>query len=239
MRNCDSKGPLVVYISKMVPAEGNRFIAFGRVFSGTAYTGQKIRILGSDFKHGTKEGVHEKSIQRTALMMGRNIENVPSVPCGNTIGLGWLDNFIQKTATITDHPAAYPIRSMKYSVSPVVRVAVSPKNAADLPKLVQGLQKLSNSDPLVLCTKEETGELIVAGCGELHVEICLKDLEELYAACPLNKSNPVVSYKETVTSESSEQCLVKTQNKLNRMYASCEPISEDLQKALEKSEITM
>lgn len=195
MRNCDPKGPLVVYISKMVPAEGNRFLAFGRVFSGTVAAGQKIRILGSDFKPGTKEGVYEKSIQRTALMMGRNVESVPDVPCGNTVGLGWLDNYIHKTATITDHPDAYPIRSMKYSVSPVVRVAVSTKKPADLPKLVLGLEKLSNSDPLVLCTKEETGELIVAGCGELHVEICLKDLEEKFACCPLIKSNPVVSYK--------------------------------------------
>jgi len=239
MRNCDPKGPLVVYISKMVPADGTRFLAFGRVFSGTVSTGQKIRILTADYKPGTKEGLCEKSIQRTALMMGRNVESVPDVPCGNTVGIGWLDSFIHKTATLTDHPEAYPIRSMKYSVSPVVRVAVSTKKPADLPKLVQGLQKLSNSDPLVLCTKEETGELIVAGCGELHVEICLKDLEEIYACCPLIKSNPVVSYKETVTSNSSDQCLVKTQNKLNRVYASCEPISKNLQKALEKGEITM
>jgi len=79
----------------------------------------------------------------------------------------------------------------------------------------------------------------VAGCGELHVEICLKDLEEIYAACPLIKSNPVVSYKETVTSSTHDQYMVKTQNKLNRVYASCEPISKELQKALEKGEVTM
>ena len=57
---------------------------------------------------------------------------------------------------------------MKYSVSPVVRVAVSVKNANDLPKLVEGLKKLSKSDPLVLCLTEESGEHVIAGCGELH-----------------------------------------------------------------------
>jgi len=57
-----------------------------------------------------------------------------------------------------------------------VRVAVKPKNAADLPKLVEGLKKLSKSDPLVICSTEETGEHIIAGCGELHIEICLHDL---------------------------------------------------------------
>lgn len=58
---------------------------------------------------------------------------------------------------------------MRYSVSPVVRVAVRPQNAADLPKLVDGIKKLSKSDPLVVCSLEETGENIIAGCGELHV----------------------------------------------------------------------
>jgi elongation factor 2 len=70
-----------------------------------------------------------------------------------------------KTGAISDYADAHPIRSMKYSVSPVVRVAVAPKNPADLPKLVNGLNKLSKSDPLVVCTIEETGENIIAGCG--------------------------------------------------------------------------
>jgi len=88
---------------------------------------------------------------------------------------------------------------MKYSVSPVVRVAVDVKNATDLPKLVEGLRKLAKADNLVQCLTEDAGEHIVAGCGELHVEICLKDLEEDYAKCPIKRGDPVVSYKETVT----------------------------------------
>jgi elongation factor 2 len=62
-----------------------------------------------------------------------------------------------KTGTITTHPDAHIIRSMKYSVSPVVRVAVNVKDASDLPKLVDGMKKLSKSDPLVLCFTEESG----------------------------------------------------------------------------------
>jgi len=107
---------------------------------------------------------------------------------------------------------------MKYSVSPVVRVAVDVKNASDLPKLVEGLKKLSKSDPLVVCTTEETGEHVIAGCGELHVEICLKDLEEDYAKCEIKKGDPVVTYKETVTEESSQMCLSKSPNKHNRLF---------------------
>ena len=66
------------------------------------------------------------------------------------------------------------MRVMKFSVSPVVRVAVEPKNPADLPKLVEGLKRLAKSDPMVQCIIEESGEHIIAGAGELHLEICLK-----------------------------------------------------------------
>ena len=77
------------------------------------------------------------------------------------------------------------LQTMKFSVSPVVRVAVEAKNPADLPKLVEGLKRLAKSDPMVQCTIEESGEHIVAGAGELHLEICLKDLEEDHACIPL------------------------------------------------------
>lgn len=136
-------------------------------------------------------------------MMASKVESVPEVPCGNTVGLVGIDDYIMKQATLSDYDQAHCIRVMKYSVSPVVRVAVDVKNPSDLPKLVAGLRKLAKSDPLVVCTTEESGEHIIAGCGELHVEICLKDLEEEYAKCELKKGNPVVSYRETVSDESS------------------------------------
>ncbi len=127
---------------------------------------------------------------------------------------------------------------MKYSVSPVVRVAVEPKYASDLPKLVEGLKKLSKSDPLVLCFTEESGEHIIAGCGELHVEICLNDLVNEYAKCEIKKSDPVVTYKETVTAVSSQQCLAKSPNKHNRVYMQAEPLGDELSDAIEADKIT-
>jgi elongation factor 2 len=81
--------------------------------------------------------------------------------------------------------------------------------------LVEGLKKLSKSDSLVLCITEESGEHIIAGCGELYLEICLKDLEEEYAKCDIIKGDPFVTYKETVTEESSDMCLSKSPNKHN------------------------
>jgi len=92
MKACDPKGPLMMFVSKMVPTtDRGRFFAFGRVFSGTIATGQKVRIMGSNYQPGKKEDLNEKAIQRTVLMMGRTVEYIPDVPCGNTVGLVGVD----------------------------------------------------------------------------------------------------------------------------------------------------
>jgi len=225
---------LVMYVSKMVPtADKGRFFAFGRVFSGTITAGMKVRILGPNFEHGKKEDLIVKNIQRIVIMMGRKTEPMDSVPVGNTCALIGVDQFITKTGTLTTDEESYPLITMKFSVSPVVRVAVEPKNPADLPKLVEGLKRLSKSDPLVQCTIEESGEHIVAGAGELHLEICIKDLqEEFMGGAPIIVSEPVVSFRETVTTESNQICLSKSPNKHNRLYVTAVPFAEGLPRLL-------
>merc|ERR1711988_547009 len=234
IRACDKDKGLMMYVSKMIPtSDKGRFYAFGRVFAGTIATGQKVRIQGPHYKPGGKEDLNVKSIQRTVLMMGWSVEQIADVPCGNTVALVGVDQYILKSGTITTLESAHNIADMKYSVSPVVKVAVKVKDGKDLPKLVEGLKKLSKSDPLVVCTTEESGEHVIAGCGELHVEICLKDLREEYAQCDFIMSDPVVSYRETVGGNSSQTCLAKSPNKHNRLYIVAEPLDEDLSKAIE------
>jgi len=234
IRTCDPKGELMMYVSKMVPtSDKGRFYAFGRVFSGTIATGQKVRIQGMHYKPGSKEDLNIKNIQRTVLMMGRSTDQIADVPCGNTVALVGVDQYILKSGTLTTIEDAHNITQMKYSVSPVVKVAVKPKDGKDLPKLVEGLKKLSKSDPLVICTTEESGEHVIAGCGELHVEICLKDLREEYAQCDFIMSDPVVSYRETVTDTSSQTCLAKSPNKHNRLYVVAEPMIDELCQSIE------
>jgi len=232
MKNCDQTGPLMLYISKMVPtADKGRFFAFGRIFAGKVRAGQKCRIMGNNYVPGKKLDLYEdKPIQRTVLMMGRYQEAVEDMPAGNVCGLVGVDKFIIKTATITDDGEnPFPLRDMKYSVSPVVRVAVEVKNPADLPKLVEGLKRLAKSDPLVVCCIEESGEHVVAGAGELHLEICLKDLQEDFmGGAPLKISEPVVSFRETVSDVSKEQCLSKSPNKHNRLFCKGAPLTEEL-----------
>merc|ERR1711990_1420179 len=239
IKACDPNGPLMMYVSKMVPtSDKGRFYAFGRVFSGKIATGQKCRIMGPNFIPGKKEDLYEKSIQRTILMMGRYIEAIEDVPCGNICGLVGVDQFLVKAGTITTFKEAHNMKVMKFSVSPVVRVAVEPKNAADLPKLVEGLKRLAKSDPMVQCMIEESGEHIIAGAGELHLEICLKDLEEDHAQIPLKKSDPVVSYRETVTEESDIMCLSKSPNKHNRLFMRACPMPDGLAEDIDNGEVS-
>jgi len=239
MKTCDEKGPLMMYVSKMVPtSDRGRFYAFGRVFGGTVKTGQKVRIMGPNYIPGKKDDLYLKNIQRTILMMGKYIEQIESVPSGNICGLVGVDAYLVKGGTITTFDKAHNMKVMKFSVSPVVRVAVECKNSSDLPKLVEGLKRLAKSDPLCLCTIEESGEHIVAGAGELHLEICLKDLEEDHAGVPIRKSDPVVSYRETVLEESDRMCLSKSPNKHNRLFLKGAPLPDGLAEAIDNGDVT-
>jgi elongation factor 2 len=241
IRNCDPNGPLVLYVSKMIPtSDKGRFYAFGRVFSGKISTGHKVRVMGANFVPGCKKDLFIKSVQRTVLCMGRRQDAVDDVPCGNTVALVGLDQYISKTATVTDADAedCFPLKAMKFSVSPVVRVAVECKMASDLPKLVEGLKRLSRSDPMVQCTIEETGEHIIAGAGELHLEICLKDLqEEFMGGAEIKVSPPIVSFRETVSVQSDHIVMSKSPNKHNRLYFKAAPLEEGLAEAIDDFKI--
>lgn len=235
IRNCDVDGPLVMYISKMVPtSDKGRFYAFGRVFAGKVATGQKVRMLGPNYVPGKKTDLWVKNIQRTVIMMGRYVEQTPDIPAGNTCALVGVDQYLLKSGTITTSESGHTIRTMKFSVSPVVRVAVEPMTAADLPKLVEGMKRLAKSDPMVLCYTEESGEHIIAGAGELHLEICLKDLQEEFMGTSVKISTPVVSYRETITAESEKTCLSKSPNKHNRLFCVGVPLGDELTQEIDE-----
>jgi len=247
VRKCDPEGPMSMYISKMVPtSEKGRFYAFGRVFSGVIKTGQEVRILGPDYEHGKKRDLTIKKVQRTLLMMGRYVEHIPDCPCGNVCGLVGIDQYLVKSGTITTGENFHPFHTMKFSVAAVVQVAVEPKNAADLPKLVEGLKRLSKSDPLVKCSTSKTGQHIIAGAGELHLEICLKDLrDDFMKGAEIRVSEPIVSFAETITAKTGEDgqfpnpCVSKSPNKHNRLYVWANPLSDKLVEAMEKEEIKL
>ncbi|KAG5898864.1 hypothetical protein JTB14_003258 [Gonioctena quinquepunctata] len=108
-----------MYVSKMVPtSDEGRFWTSGR-------------IIGPNYTPGKKKDLYEKAIQRTILMMGRYVEAIEEVPSGNICGLVGVDRFLVNTGTIITFKDAHNLKVMKFSVSPVVRVPVEPKNPAD------------------------------------------------------------------------------------------------------------
>lgn len=116
IRDCDASGPLMLYVSKMVPtSDKGRFYAFGRVFSGTVKAGPKVRIQGPNYIPGKKEDLFVKSIQRTVLMMGRTVDPLEDCPAGNIVGLVGVDQFLLKSGTLTTLETSHNLKVMKFS----------------------------------------------------------------------------------------------------------------------------
>jgi elongation factor 2 len=168
--------------------------------------------------------------------MGAKTEPIANVPCGNTVGLQGIDKFMIKTGTICNSKDAYPLKAMKYTVSPVVRISVRVKDSSNLQKLIDALDKLRKTDPLAIITHTDEGEHIIAGSGELHVEILYNDLCDL-AGVPVIKDDPIVSYMETCIDKSKETCLSKSPNKHNRLFMTAEPLQDELVIEIEKEKI--
>lgn len=240
IKNCNPAGDLIIYISKMIPTgEGGTFYAFGRIFSGTVHVGQKVTILGTNYEHGSNNDVfNNKSIQSVIKLVGNRIERVEQMECGNTVALLGIDGYLAKSGTITNSKDLYPIKTMQFSVSPVVRVAVAPKNAADTPKFAEGLKRLSKTDPCLQVRVEENGEFIVAAAGELHMEIAINDLRGILRGMEIIVSTPVVPYCETIAVPSRQACMSKSPNKHNRLTAIAEPLPEEFVKFLENGKFT-
>lgn len=241
IRNCDPNGPLVIYIAKMVPtSESGRFYAYGRVFSGTV-SNTKVRIIGATYTPENKEDeITGVSVQRVYIMTGKKADSVDAVPCGNVVALSGVDKHIIKSATITSSENSYPIKDMKHSVAPVVRCAVQVKKPADLPKLVEAMKRLCKIDTLVECsTIEETGEHVIAGAGELHLSICIRDLKKLCGEnVELKVSDPLISFRETVGAV-GEVRMAQSPNKHNKLFVRAEPLGDELTNALDAKKISL
>lgn len=238
MKSCDPNGEVMIYISKKIPtSDGSRFLCFGRVFSGTIISGTNVRILGPDYRPGLSNDLQIKNVTNVGVMIGDRCISTNRVPAGNVVALSGIDRCLLKTATVTTSSDAHNFRVMKFSVSPVVRVAVDVKDPTDHTKLVEGLKKLVQADSLVQVLNEN-GQNVIAAAGELHLEICLADLEKTHARCPLKVATPIVTYRETIRAESSQTAFTKTTNKHNKFFMRASPLETDLAEAIETGRIS-
>lgn len=195
------------------------FIAFARVFSGKIRRGDKLFVLGPRHdpsnstsemsKHidetkklddlGLNEHVTVAKIKDFYLLMGREVERIDEARAGNIVGIAGLDKHLIRTATLSDDLFCPPFNDLHLPATPILRVAIEPKNPLEMPVLVNGLKLLNQADPCVEVKLQETGEHVIVATGEVHLQHCIKDLEERYANnIELNISQPIVSFRETV-----------------------------------------
>ena len=189
--------------------EETNFLAFGRVYSGTIHKGQKLYVLQprydpciistiDDSSQLPTEHVSPCIIKDLYIFMGKEISSTDTVPAGCVVGIAGLEEHVIKCATLTSTLACPSFRSMSFAAAPIVRVALEPVHACDMPVLVKGLHLLNQADPSVEVTLQESGEHVLAGAGEVHLLRCLDDLKKDYSKVELNVSEPIVPFRETI-----------------------------------------
>jgi ribosome assembly protein 1 len=184
-----------------VDEKAEHLIGFARIYSGTLSVGDEVYVLGPKFSPEHPHAKPEpKKVTVTALylMMGRGLESLDSVPAGVVFGIGGLEGHMLKSGTLCSQlPGSLNLAGVTMGSEPIVRVALEPENPYDLDKMINGLKLLVQSDPCAEYEQLPSGEHVILTAGELHLERCLKDLEERFAKCKIQAGEPIVPYRES------------------------------------------
>lgn len=230
MLNCDDNGPTVmcVTLAQMDPHAG--LVATGRLFSGLIKEGGQIYLVN------TKKGYR---VQQVSMYMGAFREVVGEITAGNIAALLGLD-LARAGETVVDvehKDGMFPFERIKYVSEPVVTIAIEPKHPRELPRLVDAMNRLSIEDPnLVTTVNKETGEYLLSGMGELHLEIAVKFLKDYGGGIEITTSRPIVVYRESVSGQGAV-AMAKSPNKHSRFWVQIEPLDEAVIKMIEKGDI--
>ena len=223
MMSCDSEGPLSLMITKiwMDPHAGE--VAVGRVYSGMIKQGDTVWAIGA---------AKAERVQQVSMMVGGDRIQVPGVSAGNIAALTGVRS-AAAGVTVALEKEAPPFEAIRHYSEPVVTVAIEPKSMKDLPKFVDSLRGLAKADAsLQVTTNQETGEALLAGMGELHLEITIYRLEE-EQGIKVNQSNPIVVYRESISSDNKGSAFEgKSPNRHNRFYVEVEQLPEEVITAL-------
>lgn len=192
--NCNTDGPVILAVSNVLYDPQLKYILTARIFSGTVKKGQSIVSLSDDAKH---------SIQQLFLLMGPSREPIEKAAAGNIIGIGGLDN-VRSGDTLVEEGLEFkmiPFERIRYVSEPVVTVSLEPVKLSQLPSLVESLEFLAIQDPnLRVSINKETGEYLLSGIGELHLEITINKLRD--NGLDIIASEPMVIYRESVRGSS-------------------------------------
>ncbi len=217
MVNCDPNGPVAMMITKIIIDPHAGEVAVGRIFSGSLRKGTEVYVSGG--------GSAKVKIQVLAMMVGPDRIQVDHLTAGNIAAMIGLKNAIAGCTVSTDVMDSF--EPMVHYTEPVVTLAIEAKHTSDLPKLIEVLRNVSKADPSIeVDINQETGEHLISGMGELHLEVTLYRIRNDYKV-DVTTSDPIVVYRETVDKKGGP-FEGKSPNKHNKFYFIAEPLPEEV-----------
>jgi len=227
MLECNEKGNVAMVVTKINVDRHAGEIATGRLFSGTLKTGQEVWLSGTKQK---------KRVQQIGIYMGPDRESVDNVPAGNIVAVTGLKDAVAGETISTGTEPMESFEAIKHYSEPVVTVAVEPENPKDLPKLIEVLRQVAKEDPTLQAKiDEETGEYLLSGMGELHLEVIEYRIRK-DKGVNIRTSEPIVVYRESINATSPE-VEGKSPNKHNKFYVVAEPMPDAVYEAIKKGDI--
>ncbi|MCK4633652.1 elongation factor EF-2, partial [Candidatus Bathyarchaeota archaeon] len=231
MLSADPNGPIVLCITltQMDPHAG--LVATGRLFSGVVKEGEQVYLVGAKRNY---------RVQQVSMYMGAFREVVDHIDAGNIAALLGLDlaRAGETLVSVDYKDVMVPFERIKYVSEPVITIAIEPKHPRDLPRLIDVMGRLAIEDPnLVTSINKETGEYLLSGMGELHLEIAVKFLKE-YAGggFEIITSKPLVVYRESTMSQ-GVVAMAKSPNKHSKFWIQVEPLEENIIQMIEKGDL--
>ena len=227
MINMDTNGKLVMVVTKVIPDPHACIIATARVFCGKITKGEEVKLI-------TNHVI--RRVQQVSVYKGPQRIQMESIPAGNIVGLVGLAEASSGETICEKDFDIHPFESIKHIFDPVVTKSIEPADPKDLPKLITFLKQVSREDPtLAVSINEETGEYLVSGLGELHIDAKI-ERPLIEKGIDVKASQPIVVYRETVR-EQSPEIEGKSSNKHNRFYLTIEPMESELYDALAQGKI--
>lgn len=221
---CDPKGPLFFVIIKVVVDPQAGEISAGRLFSGTLKKGTDVYL---------NRAKQTAKIQQVYIYNGAKKEIIDNVPAGNIIGISGAKAFPGESITLEE---AEPMEQITHIFEPVITKAIEAKNPADLPKLIEVLRMVAKEDPTIkIEINEETGEHLLHGMGELHLEV-IENRIRTEKNVNVKSSPPIVVYREAIT-RNSPQAEGKSPNKHNKFFFTVEPLSDKVVEAIKAGDL--
>ena len=232
MLRCDPEGPTTMCVTSAQMDRHAGIVVTGRLFSGAVREGDQVHLVSAR---------RDYRVPQVSLYMGPFREPVNQIDAGNIAALLGLDLArAGETLVSIDHKdGMVPFERITYDSEPVVTIALEPKRPKDLPRLIDAMKRLTIEDPnLVPSINKETGEYLLSGMGELHLEIAVKFLRE-YAGGKLEiiTSEPLVIYRESTLSPGIV-AMAKSPNKHNKFWIQVEPLKENVIQLIEKGDLT-